>query len=76
MKRDRPKLNAADLAAQAETSKRHKCQFGLERVVSMGTVLHCVDTRADREGPFDAAVGQRPSTVHEVTAGTEPLFVP
>ena len=35
----------------------------------MGTVLQCVDRRCDREGSFDAAVGQRPATVHEVTEG-------
>jgi len=38
--------------------------------VSLSTVLRCVDTRADKEGSFDAAVGQRPATVHEVTEGT------
>ena len=35
----------------------------------MGTVLQCVDRRCDREGSFDAAVGQRSATVHEVTEG-------
>ena len=35
----------------------------------MGTVLQCVDRRCDRDGSFDAAVGQRPATVLEVTEG-------
>lgn len=35
----------------------------------MGTVLQCVDRRCDREDSFDAAVGQRPTTVLEVTEG-------
>ena len=38
--------------------------------MSLSTVLRCVDTRADKEGSFDAAVGQRSATVHEVTEGT------
>ncbi len=69
-KRSRPQNNGVDSPAVAETSKRQKGSCGLERVVSMSTVLRCVDTRADKEGSFDAAVGQRPATVHEVTEGT------
>ncbi|KAL0045119.1 hypothetical protein WJX82_008943 [Trebouxia sp. C0006] len=68
-KRSRPQNNGVDSPAVAETSKRQKGSCGLERVVSMSTVLRCVDTRADKEGSFDAAVGQRPATVHEVTEG-------
>ncbi len=69
-KRSRPQNNGVDSPAVAESSKRQKGSCGLERVVSMSTVLRCVDTRADKEGSFDAAVGQRPATVHEVTEGT------
>lgn len=69
-KRSRPQDNGVDSPAVAESSKRQKGSCGLERVVSLSTVLQCVDTRADKEGSFDAAVGQRPATVHEVTEGT------
>ncbi|KAL0025629.1 hypothetical protein WJX79_010618 [Trebouxia sp. C0005] len=68
-KRSRPQNNGADSPAVAESSKRQKGLCGLERVVSLSTVLRCVDTRADKEGSFDAAVGQRSATVHEVTEG-------
>ena len=69
-KRSRPQNNGVDSPAVAENSKRQRGSCGLERVVSLSTVLRCVDTRADKEGSFDAAVGQRPATVHEVTEGT------
>ena len=41
----------------------------MERVVSLGTVLRCVDTRSDCNGSLDDAVGERPPTVHEMTEG-------
>ena len=69
-KRSRPQNSGVDSPAIAKTSKRQRGARGLERVVSLSTVLQCVDTRADKEGSFDAAVGQRPATVHEVTEGT------
>ena len=74
-KRSRSNNTGADAGASLDPSKRqkslasNKTLSGLERVVSLGTVLQCVDTRADKEGSFDAAVGQPPATVHEVTQG-------
>ncbi len=80
-KRSRPQTSGADSPPNAESalSKRqkgpasHRGHSGLERLVSLGTVLQCVDTKNDREGSFDSAVGQRPATVHEVTAGLPSL---
>ena len=78
-KRDRDAQSAVDSASKAGSAKRQKSSTlmssGLERVVSLGTVLRCVDTRSDKEGSFDAAVGQQPATVHEVTAGKSPRAV-
>lgn len=74
-KRSRPQNSGVDSPAVAKTSKRQRGACGLERVVSLSTVLRCVDTRADKEGSFDAAVGQRPATVHEVTEGFHALGV-
>lgn len=68
-KRSRPQPHSADSPAAAETNKRHRALCGLDRVVSLGTVLQCVDTRDDKQGSFDAAVGQLPATVLEVTQG-------
>lgn len=65
-KRSLPQSGADSPAGEQRSGKRLK---SLERVLSVGTVLQCVDRRCDREGPFDAAVGQRPPTVHEVTQG-------
>ena len=59
----------ADSAAKSDSAKRQKSVSGLERVVSVGTVLRCVDRRSDKEESFDSAIGQQPATVHEVTAG-------
>ena len=65
-KRNLQQSAAESPAAEPRSTKRLK---SLERVLSVGTVLQCVDKRCDRDGPFDAAVGQRPATVHEVTEG-------
>ena len=65
-KRNLQQSGADSPAAEPRSTKRLK---SLERVLSVGTVLQCVDKRCDRDCPFDAAVGQRPATVHEVTEG-------
>ena len=65
-KRSLQQSEADSPAAESRSGKRLK---SLERVLSLGTVLQCVDHRCDGEGSFDAAVGQRPATVHEVTEG-------
>lgn len=58
----------ADSSDGSNGSKRVK-RSRMERVVSLGTVLRCVDTRSDCNGSLDDAVGERPPTVHEMTEG-------
>ena len=65
-KRSLQQTGATSPAVESRSTKRLK---SLERVLSVGTVLQCVDSQCDKEGPFDAAVGQMPATVHEVTEG-------
>lgn len=66
--RTRSREEEADSSDGSNGSKRQK-RSKMERVVSLGTVLRCVDTHTDREGTLDEAVGERPATVHEMTEG-------
>ena len=55
-------------SSDGSNGSRHK-RSRIERVVSVGTVLRCVDTHPDGDGNLDDAVGELPSTVHEMTEG-------
>ena len=66
--RTRSREEEADSSDGSNGSKRQK-RSRIERVVSLGTVLRCVDTHTDEEGNLDDAVGEIPATVHEMTEG-------
>lgn len=66
--RTRSREEEAVSSDDSNGSKRQK-RSRMERVVSMGTVLQCVETHTDRQDNLDDAVGEIPATVHEMTEG-------
>lgn len=66
--RTRSREEEAVSSDDSNGSKRQK-RNRMERVVSMGTVLRCVETHTDRQDNLDDAVGEIPATVHEMTEG-------
>ena len=55
-------------SSDGSNGSKHK-RSRMERVVSIGTALRCVDRETERNGSFDDAVGELPATVHEMTEG-------